>query len=81
MKLTRRELQVATLAAADLTNKEIAVELGISVHGVDAIWRKLKAKTETRGRAGAMIVALTGCPATDFRIYRPGEDTLTLTLK
>ncbi len=75
--ITKRERQVAELAAADLTDKAIARELNISIHGVDQIWRRLKTKTSTHSRTATVILALYG--DTDFRIYHGTANGETFT--
>jgi DNA-binding CsgD family transcriptional regulator len=48
--LTPRQRQVATLLARGMTNKEIAVELGCSVRGVEHHLTQLLARSGCRGR-------------------------------
>ena len=50
--LTRRELDVATIAATGKSRKEIASELFISHNTVDTHFKNIFAKLEVRNRAG-----------------------------
>ncbi len=56
---TAREKQVCELACLDLTDKQIASELGVTVHAIDQAWRRLKTKTGTHSRAATCWIALT----------------------
>lgn len=55
--LTKRELEVLSLVARGLTNKEIAVELSIAASTVDFHMRHLLAKLHLRNRAQAAVWA------------------------
>jgi DNA-binding NarL/FixJ family response regulator len=57
-ELTPREKEVIVLIAQELTNKEIAEELYISVRTVDAHRRNLMQKTGARNTAGLVRYAL-----------------------
>lgn len=56
--LTERELQVLELICNEMTNKEIAKELSISVRTVDAHRRNLLQKTGARNTAGLVTYAI-----------------------
>lgn len=57
--LTYREKKILQLIAADLTNKEVADQLGLSVKSIDATVRFIYAKLGVTGRAGAVGSALS----------------------
>jgi DNA-binding CsgD family transcriptional regulator len=56
--LTRREVEVIRLIAQDLTNKEIAAKLRVSVKTVDFHRRGLKKKIGAKGTAGIIRYAI-----------------------
>ena len=56
--LTRRETEVLALVVDGLTNKEIAVRLGVSEETVKVHIRHLLAKLDARSRTHAVALAL-----------------------
>jgi DNA-binding CsgD family transcriptional regulator len=68
MYLTPRERQVAALVASELTDKEIADRLQISIHGVDFHLRRLKRKFHAKSRVGVATgyVCVTRFPVASF---------------
>lgn len=65
--LPRRQLQVASLVSEGRSNKEIASELGISVHTVRHTLSVIFQKLEVENRAGVAFAVATGRVA-------PGDD-------
>jgi DNA-binding NarL/FixJ family response regulator len=61
--LTKREVEVLNLVASGLTNSEIAGNLVLSVrtvdHHVEAVLRKLGARTRAEARSAAVTLGLT----------------------
>lgn len=62
--LTKREIEVALLAARGLGNKEIAAELGVSVRTVESHMAAILRKTDSAGRF-ALISALSNARGPD----------------
>jgi DNA-binding CsgD family transcriptional regulator len=56
--ISKRELQVARLAASGMTDKEIAREFGVTVPTVRTYWQRLRAKTNSRSRTQATYEVL-----------------------
>jgi len=56
--LSRRELEVLRLIARDLSNREIADELSISVRTIESHKQNLLAKTGSRNIAGLIMLAV-----------------------
>ncbi len=66
-KLTHQELEIATLAASGLTNKQIAERLYLSHHTVSSHLYKLFPKLGITSRSALPAVLASQCP-------QPGED-------
>ncbi len=56
--LTEREREILRMLVAGLTNKELAVNLAISIHTVDFHLRQIYGKLEVHNRSGAVARAL-----------------------
>jgi DNA-binding CsgD family transcriptional regulator len=57
--LRSREKQILQLVAYDLTDREIAEHLNLSVRTVSNYLHRIDAKFQVRSRAGAVAVAIT----------------------
>ncbi len=56
--LSEREREILQLLVADMTKKEIAARLALSVHTVDTYLRRIYEKLEVNSRSGAVAKAL-----------------------
>lgn len=79
MRLTRRELEVAALVAAGLTNREIGERLFISERTVDGHLEHLREKLEMNSRAQIAAWYATRVPAPAASDLRPRTRTRSTT--
>lgn len=59
-ELSGREREILVLASEGLTDKEIALKLGVSAATVKTYWERLRAKTDTPSRGSAILKVLGG---------------------
>ena len=55
---SRREAEVLRLAAAGLTDKEIAARFGVSITTVRSFWDRIRRKTGALSRTHATVMAV-----------------------
>jgi DNA-binding NarL/FixJ family response regulator len=66
-KLTPRQSQVLTLAGKGYTDKAIAGELNITVHGVNFLWPQIFRNLGTHSRTAAYAMSLSLLNPVDLR--------------
>lgn len=71
-----RETQLLALAASGLSDKEIALRLGIRLSTVDSYWRRIRQRFETSSRTEAVARALQASQESRLKEDREEKDRL-----
>jgi PAS domain S-box-containing protein len=71
-----REAQILSLAAEGMTDRQIALDLDISLATVDTYWRRIRAKFEASSRTEAVAKALNLRSASAITLARQENDRL-----